>query len=74
MAQFLYDRQSHELEAMREELCKAKTELGQLREELIHSNAQQVEISSQVMLFTNKVFHSDSEVVEDHLRIIGDSF
>ncbi|XP_070699704.1 coiled-coil alpha-helical rod protein 1 [Pempheris klunzingeri] len=41
------NRQSHELEAMREELCKAKIELGQIRERLIHSNAQKETISSQ---------------------------
>ncbi|XP_044079620.1 coiled-coil alpha-helical rod protein 1 [Siniperca chuatsi] len=41
------NRQSHELEAMREELCKAMTELSQIREELTHSSAQKEKISSQ---------------------------
>nr|XP_020454744.1 coiled-coil alpha-helical rod protein 1-like [Monopterus albus] len=41
-------RQSHELEAMREELFKAKTELSQLREELIHSSAQKEKLCSQL--------------------------
>ncbi|XP_070773896.1 coiled-coil alpha-helical rod protein 1 [Enoplosus armatus] len=41
------NRQSHELEAIREELCKAKTELSQIREGLIHSSAQKEKISSQ---------------------------
>ncbi|KAM8742283.1 coiled-coil alpha-helical rod protein 1 isoform 2-T3 [Acanthopagrus schlegelii] len=42
------NRQSHELETMHEELCKAKTELRQIREELIHSSAQKEKISSQL--------------------------
>lgn len=71
MAYPLYDRQSHESEAMREELCKAKTELSQIRMELTHSSTQKDKISSQVMLFTNKTFHFDSDVDEDHLRITG---
>lgn len=36
---------------MREELCKAKLELSQLKEELIHSNLQKEKITSQVMHF-----------------------
>ncbi|XP_078122540.1 coiled-coil alpha-helical rod protein 1 isoform X2 [Sander vitreus] len=42
------NRQSHELEAMREELCKAKTELSQIRMELTHSSAEKEKISSQL--------------------------
>ncbi|GAA6233023.1 coiled-coil alpha-helical rod protein 1 [Lates japonicus] len=42
------NRQSHELEAMREELCKAKSELSQIRDELIHSSAQTKKMSSQL--------------------------
>ncbi|TDH04819.1 hypothetical protein EPR50_G00136380 [Perca flavescens] len=42
------NRQSHELEAMREELCKAKTELSQIRTELTHSSAEKEKISSQL--------------------------
>ncbi|KAG7223270.1 hypothetical protein INR49_015626 [Caranx melampygus] len=42
------NRQGHELDAVREELCKAKTELSQIREELIHSSAQKEKISSQL--------------------------
>ncbi|KAL3042459.1 hypothetical protein OYC64_020401 [Pagothenia borchgrevinki] len=42
------NRQSHDLEAVREELRKAKTELSQLRMELTHSNAQKEKISSQL--------------------------
>lgn len=56
---------------MREELCKAKTELSQIREELVHSSAQKEKISSQVMLFTDQTFHIDTSVDEDHLRIAG---
>ncbi|XP_035846819.1 coiled-coil alpha-helical rod protein 1 isoform X1 [Sander lucioperca] len=42
------NRQSHELEAMREELCKAKTELSQIRTERTHSSAEKEKISSQL--------------------------
>ncbi|XP_033969832.1 coiled-coil alpha-helical rod protein 1 [Trematomus bernacchii] len=42
------NRQSHDLEAGREELRKAKTELSQIRMELTHSNAQKEKISSQL--------------------------
>ncbi|KAK1883202.1 Coiled-coil alpha-helical rod protein 1 [Dissostichus eleginoides] len=42
------NRQSHDLEAVREELRKAKTELSQIRMELTHSNAQKEKISSQL--------------------------
>ncbi|KAM7397811.1 hypothetical protein PAMA_005912 [Pampus argenteus] len=42
------NRQGHDLEAMREELCKAKTELGQIREELTRSCAQKEKTSSQL--------------------------
>lgn len=42
------NRQSHELEAVREELCKAKTELSQIRAELTHSSTQKEKISSQL--------------------------
>lgn len=56
---------------MREELCKAKTELSQIREELTHSSAQKEKISSQVMLFTDKTFHFDTDVDKDHLRVTG---
>ncbi|XP_062289453.1 coiled-coil alpha-helical rod protein 1 [Scomber scombrus] len=41
------NRQGHDLEAMREELCKAKSELGQVREELTRSSRQKEEISSE---------------------------
>lgn len=54
---------------MREELCKAKTELSQIREELVHNSAQKEKISSQVMPFTDKTFHINTSVDEDHLRI-----
>lgn len=57
------------METVHEELCKAKTELRQIREELIHNSAQKEKISSQVMLFTDKTFHFDSVVDKDHLRI-----
>lgn len=53
---------------MREELCKAKTQLSQIREELIHSSAQKEKISSQVLLFADKTFHFDTEV---HMRPSG---
>lgn len=53
---------------MREELCKAKTELSQVREELVHSSAQKEKISSQVLLFADKTFHFDTEV---HMRPSG---
>ncbi|KAI4814035.1 hypothetical protein KUCAC02_003249 [Chaenocephalus aceratus] len=42
------NRQSHDLEAVREELRKAKTELRQITMELTHSNAQKEKISSQL--------------------------
>ncbi|XP_030294927.1 coiled-coil alpha-helical rod protein 1 [Sparus aurata] len=42
------NRQSHELETVHDELCKAKTELRQIREELIHNSAQKEKISSQL--------------------------
>ncbi|XP_042288219.1 coiled-coil alpha-helical rod protein 1 isoform X1 [Thunnus maccoyii] len=42
------NRQGHDLEAMREELCKTKTELGQIREELTCSCVQKEKISSQL--------------------------
>ncbi|XP_035033633.1 coiled-coil alpha-helical rod protein 1 [Hippoglossus stenolepis] len=42
------NRQSLELEAMREELCKKKTELSQIRDELTHSSVQKEKISSQL--------------------------
>ena len=71
MAEPLYNRQSHELEAMHEELCKAKAELSQIREELIRNNVQKEKISSQVMLFTDKTFHFDTGVDKSHLRITG---
>lgn len=55
--ELLYGRQSHGMEAMREELCKAKTELGQIREELKHSSAQKEETISQVTLSTKEYRH-----------------
>ncbi|XP_068187183.1 coiled-coil alpha-helical rod protein 1 isoform X2 [Antennarius striatus] len=42
------NRQSHDLEAMREELYKAKDDLSQMKEELIHSSSQKEKISSQL--------------------------
>lgn len=71
MALPLYDRQSRKLDAMREELCKAKTELSQIREELVHNSAQKEKMSSQVMLFTDKTFHFDPSVDGEHLRVTG---
>lgn len=56
---------------MRDELCKAKMELSQIREELVHSSAHNEKISSQVMLFTDKTFHIDTSVDKDPLRIAG---
>ncbi|XP_076024982.1 coiled-coil alpha-helical rod protein 1 [Genypterus blacodes] len=41
-------RQSHGMEATREELCKAKTELGQVSKELKHTSAQKEETISQL--------------------------
>ncbi|KAF3705921.1 Coiled-coil alpha-helical rod protein 1 Alpha-helical coiled-coil rod protein [Channa argus] len=41
-------RQSHELEAVREELCKSKSELSQIREEIIHSSTQKEKIYSEL--------------------------
>lgn len=56
---------------MREELCKAKAELSQIREELTHSNGQKEKISKQVMLFIDKTFHISAGVDQHHLRIAG---
>lgn len=56
---------------MQEELCTAKTELSQIREELMHNSAQKEKISSQVMIFTNKTFNFDTGVDKDHLRNTG---
>lgn len=50
----LHYRQICDLEAMREELSKTKSELSQTRRELVHSTAQKEKISSQVMLFTEE--------------------
>ncbi|KAI3373565.1 hypothetical protein L3Q82_022153, partial [Scortum barcoo] len=47
-------RQTLELEALREELCKAKTEHSQIREELAHSSAQKEEICSQLKRLKGK--------------------
>ncbi|XP_030010956.1 coiled-coil alpha-helical rod protein 1 isoform X2 [Sphaeramia orbicularis] len=44
----IMNRQVRELEALREELCKTRSDLGQVREELSHSNAQQDKIRSQL--------------------------
>lgn len=60
MTQPLYDRLNHELEAMHEELCQAKSDLSQTREELVHNSAHREKISSQVMLFAGKTFHQHS--------------
>lgn len=50
------------MEALQEELCKAKTEHSQIREELTHSSMQREKINSQVMLFTDQTFHFDINV------------
>ncbi|XP_071772744.2 coiled-coil alpha-helical rod protein 1 [Centroberyx gerrardi] len=42
------NRQSHEMEAMRGELCKAKTELGQIREELNQRREEKDKTDSQL--------------------------
>nr|XP_046266739.1 coiled-coil alpha-helical rod protein 1 [Scatophagus argus] len=42
------NRQSHKLKALHEELCKAKTELSQIREDLVHNIAHKEKISSQL--------------------------
>ncbi|XP_029925514.1 coiled-coil alpha-helical rod protein 1 isoform X2 [Myripristis murdjan] len=42
------NRQSHEVEAMRDELCKAKTELGHIREELNQRREEKEKIGSQL--------------------------
>lgn len=69
MAWTFCNRQSHDLEAMREELCKSKTELSQMKAELIHSGAQKEKLSSQVMLFTEQKFHLDTGVDGGQHRI-----
>ncbi|XP_035482560.2 coiled-coil alpha-helical rod protein 1 isoform X2 [Scophthalmus maximus] len=53
------NRQSLELDANREELCKAKTELSQIRGELFQSNAQKEKISSQLERLKSE---SDEEI------------
>lgn len=66
----LFDRQSHELEAVHKELHESKIELCRTREELSESSAQKEKISSQVMLFTVQTFHF-ATVDKDHLRVSG---
>jgi len=56
---------------MREELCRAKKEVSQIRGELTRSSAQNEKISLQVILFTNKTFHLHTDVDKDHLRFTG---
>ncbi|KAF0038226.1 hypothetical protein F2P81_008710 [Scophthalmus maximus] len=56
---FTTPRQSLELDANREELCKAKTELSQIRGELFQSNAQKEKISSQLERLKSE---SDEEI------------
>ncbi|XP_032389850.1 coiled-coil alpha-helical rod protein 1 isoform X2 [Etheostoma spectabile] len=55
------NRQSHELDAMHEELCKAKTELSQIRMELTHSRAEKEKISSQLERLKRE---SDEEITK----------
>ncbi|TKS83479.1 Coiled-coil alpha-helical rod protein 1 [Collichthys lucidus] len=57
----IVNRQSHELEAMREELCKAKTELSQIREGLTQSSTQKEKISSQLERLKGE---SDEEIAK----------
>lgn len=59
------------MEAMHEDLSKAKSELSQLREELSLCSAQKEKLSSQVMMFTDKTFHFDVHVAVRHLRGTG---
>ncbi|XP_068455821.1 coiled-coil alpha-helical rod protein 1 [Clinocottus analis] len=50
----LLNRPRHESEAMLEELCRAKTELSQIRGELTRSSAQKEKISSQLEKLKNE--------------------
>lgn len=52
--ELVYGRQTHGMEAMREELCKANTELGQVSEELKHTCAQKEETILQVFQLTHQ--------------------
>ena len=45
----LYHRQSLEMEAMRDELCKAKTQLDQIRLQLNQSREDKAKVASEVM-------------------------
>ncbi|KAK9536345.1 hypothetical protein VZT92_006133 [Zoarces viviparus] len=62
------NRPSHELEAMREELCRAKTELSQIRRELTHSSAQNEKISSQLERLKNESGEEITELRRDVMR------
>ncbi|XP_054482193.1 coiled-coil alpha-helical rod protein 1 [Anoplopoma fimbria] len=62
------NRQSHELEAMREELCKAKTELSQIRRELTHSNAQKENIGLQLERLKRESGEEITELRRDVVR------
>ncbi|XP_031713255.1 coiled-coil alpha-helical rod protein 1 [Anarrhichthys ocellatus] len=62
------NRPSHELEAMREELCRAKTELSQIRRELTHSSAQKEKISSQLERLKNESGEEITELRRDVMR------
>ncbi|KAM6912036.1 coiled-coil alpha-helical rod protein 1 [Lycodopsis pacificus] len=62
------NRPSLELEAMREELCQAKTELSQIRRELTHSSAQKEKISSQLERLKNESGEEITELRRDVMR------
>lgn len=65
----LFCRQSNELEALQEELRKAKRELSQVREELAHNSAQKDKINSQVMPYNDKTILTLLSVDRDRLKL-----